>query len=225
MANVTTAKRLDTKHSDAQTVIQVDMKSLSDWRNRMSTPHLKAQIGAVDSLLLVVATSLSWHDRLLLTFAEEVCLRGGSVARCPAPPPRNGSPRNASSSLAQPGLLGSCVPAIPGCSISTCCPSTSGGGSMHRLLRSLRSGSWEQSSTAGQRKLNRSRTGSQRRRTSRHMDRQAGITMASSTWTVHIGAYSEHRKNLSSGEHPNCTSGTNSCTYSNDRLHSHIISP
>jgi len=47
----------------------------------------------------------------------------------------------------------------------------------------------------------------------RHMARQAGMTSVSSTCSVHIGAYSEQRKNLSRREQPMWTRGMNSCTW------------
>jgi len=60
MANVATAKRLETRQSDAQTVIQVVMKSLSVCRNRTSMLHRAAQT-TCELFRLVVATNLSAH--------------------------------------------------------------------------------------------------------------------------------------------------------------------
>ena len=105
-----TAKTLATRHSDAQTVIQVAMNALSPARNSTSTPQRTAQRG-VESLRAVVATSRSARQRAAAAGEVATGAGCGRVTRCPTPPPRN-----ASSSLAQPGLYGRSVTEPAACS-------------------------------------------------------------------------------------------------------------
>lgn len=76
MANVSTAKRLETRQSKAQTVIQVDTKCLSDCVNKTSMPQPTAQTTGAELLRLVVATNLSQHTPrpvLAASTGRDVC--------------------------------------------------------------------------------------------------------------------------------------------------------